>query len=103
MFEMGAVVGLGLLVTLAKLPWKWKMWVISHPLFIDVMVMIMLLIIHWGTYSGVMVATIGALTCSLVLAGARKVVGHNENGRYVPGWFNIAEMGKLAPQPAAAA
>ena len=48
------------------------------------------MLLHWGTFSGVMVATIGALTCSLVLSGARKLYGYIEDRRYVRGYFDVS-------------
>ena len=89
MLEMGIVVGLGLLVTLVKLNWKWRMKILSNPLAMDIVVFVLLCFIHWGTYSGVMVATVGALFCSIVLSIARKCVGYIEDGRYVPGIWNV--------------
>ena len=89
MIEMGIVVGIGLLVTLVKLSWQWRMRVLSSPLFMDALIFIALLLIHWGTFSGVMVATVGAMTCSLTLSAARALYGHMENGSYVPGYFDI--------------
>lgn len=90
MIEMGIVVGLALLVTLIKMPWPWKMRFLSNPLLIDVLIFLVLLLLHWGTFSGVMVATVGAMTCSLTLSGARWLYGHVENGKYVPGYFDIS-------------
>lgn len=91
MIEMGIVVGIGLLVTLVKAAWNIKMWMLSHPLFMDAFIFIALCLIHWGTFSGVMVATVGALTCSLVLSAARKLYGHRENGVYVQGMYNVSD------------
>lgn len=91
MLEMGLVVSLGLLVVLAKLPWRHKMWVISHPVTIDVIVFIVLTYLHWGTFSGVMVATVGALFTSIVLSLARWLYGHVESNKYFPGIFNVLE------------
>jgi hypothetical protein len=90
MIEMGLLVAVGLLVTLAKMPWRWRMRVLSNPIVMDILIAILLLIIHWGTFSGVMVATIGALFCSLVLSGGRKVFGYMEHGEYVPGIRNVS-------------
>ncbi|MDQ5980958.1 MAG: hypothetical protein QG602_3936 [Verrucomicrobiota bacterium] len=89
MIEMGLIVGLGLLVTLAKLPWRGKMWVISHPLLMDAIVFVFLIAVHWGTFSGVMVATIGALFCSITLGVAKWLVGHVRGNTYYPGVFNV--------------
>lgn len=91
MLEMGLLVAMGLLAVLAKLPWKWKLFVVSHPLAIDAIVFIALTAMHWGTFSGVMVATIGAFFCSLVLSLARRVIGHtNDDGTYVRGWMDVS-------------
>ena len=90
MLEMGIIVGIALLVTLGKMNWAWRMRMLSSPLLIDAIVFVFLIAIHWGTFSGVMVATIGALTCSLVLSGARKLYGHIESGSYVRGMFDVS-------------
>lgn len=89
MIEMGLIVGLGLLVTLAKLSWRGKMWVISHPLLMDAIVFVFLIAVHWGTFSGVMVASIGALFCSITLGVAKWLVGHVRGNTYYPGVFNV--------------
>jgi membrane-bound ClpP family serine protease len=89
MIEMGIVVGMGLLISLVKMNWKWRMHLLSNPLTMDILIFISLCLIHWGTYSGVMVATVGAMTCSLVLSGARWLYGHVEDGTYIPGYFDI--------------
>jgi len=86
---MGVVVGIGLLITLVKMSWKWRMHMLSYPLTIDLVIFIALVLIHWGTFSGVMVASVGAMTCSLVLSGARWLYGHVEAGTYVPGYFDV--------------
>lgn len=90
MIEMGLVVALGLLVSLAKLPWRHKLWMTSHTLAMDIIVFVFLTTIHWGTFSGVMVATVGALFCSVTLSIARKVIGHVEGRRYHRGWYDVS-------------
>lgn len=87
MLEMGIVVALGLLVMFAKLSPRNRLRMLSYPLVMDLLVFITLCFLHWGTFSGVMVATVGALFCSIVLAGLRAVYGHLENGKHVPGRF----------------
>ena len=90
MLEMGIVVALGLLVMLAKMPWKWKMRIISNPLIVDMSIFVVLTIVHWGTFTGVMVATVGALMCSVVLSIARRLVGYIESGVYIRGWTDVS-------------
>lgn len=89
MIEMGIVVGIGLLVTLVKMSWSWRMHMLSNPLMVDIVIFIALCLLHWGTFSGVMVATVGAMVCSLTLSGARWLYGHCEGGTYTPGYFDI--------------
>lgn len=90
MFAMGFAAALGLLLILVKLDWRWRMRLLSNPLKVDIGIFILLFVLHAGTYSGVMVATIGALLCSIVLSLGRKLFGHTEAGSYVPGIFNIS-------------
>lgn len=93
MLEMGIVVGIGLIVMLAKLSWRGKMIVLSNPLAMDIAVFVLLTALHWGTFSGLMVAAIGALFCSITLSVGRWLFGYVEHGSYRPGYFNIG--GKL--------
>lgn len=90
MIEMGIVVGIALLVTLVKMNWTWRMRMLSNPLLVDTIIFIALMLIHWGTFSGVMVATVGAMTCSLTLSAAKFLYGHVADGKYVPGYFDVA-------------
>lgn len=98
MFEMGFVVGLGLLITMVKASWRIKMALVSNPIAVDFAVFILLSILHWGTFSGMMVATIGALTVSVMLSGYRKLFGHIKNGLYYRGIWDVSAKIK---QPAA--
>lgn len=88
--EAGFFVGLGLLLTLAKVPWTWKLRILSNPVKVDLIVFAVLTALHWGTFSGVMAATVGAFMASLILSLGKCAIGSYKNGRYVPGWLNIA-------------
>lgn len=91
MIEMGLIVAIGLGVLYARLGWRARLWVNSHPLFMDIAVFIFLNVLHWGTFSGLMVAAAGALFCSLTISLTRKVWGYMEHNTYVPGWVNLKE------------
>lgn len=92
MIESGLIVGIALLFTMAKMTWYWKLRLLSNPFIVDVVVFAFLCILHWGTFSGVMAATVGAMVCSLVLSAGRKLYGYkNKLGDYTPGYFNISE------------
>jgi hypothetical protein len=89
MIEMGIIVALGLIVTFWKLSWKARLRMLSHPVAMDIGIFALLTCLHWGTFSGVMVATIGALTCSLVLSAGRWAFGYMAHGKHVAGRFPI--------------
>ncbi len=91
--ESGVIVALGLLFTFFKCPWKARMWIISHPLWMDVIVFVVLNILHWGTFSGVMVAATGALITSGMISMGRYLYGHlaviDGEQKYFSGVFNV--------------
>ena len=89
--ESGVIVALGLLFTFFKCSWRVRMKMLSHPLMMDLAVFALLTFLHWGTFSGVMVATTGALICSAMITIGRKVYGHVTGGKYYAGYFNIIE------------
>ena len=90
--ESGIIVALGLLFTFWKLPWKARMWMLSHPLFCDVSIFVALNILHAGTFSGVMVAAVGALVCSGMLSLGRTVFGYVVKRVYFPGWYDVSPI-----------
>src|SRR5574343_2028151 len=92
MIEMGLIVALGLSVTFFKLSWRNRLRMLSHPVLMDVAVFALLTMLHWGTFSGVMVATIGALVCSMMLSALRWAFGYMERGKHVPGRFTIRNL-----------
>lgn len=89
MIEMAMFVAAGLIVMFARLSWKWKLRVVSNAGLADVFIFILVSFLHWGTFTGMMVAAISALLCSLFLSAMRWAFGHIAHGRYVPGQFNI--------------
>lgn len=89
--ELGLIVGIALLISMAKMDWRWRLRVLSNPLLMDAIIFALLIVLHWGTFSGVMVATIGAAACSVLLAVGRYAVGHYEGKTYVPGKWNVSD------------
>lgn len=96
MFSAGLFIALGLTFIWFKLEWKWRLWMNTHPILIDCLVFAGLTALHWGTYTGVMAATIGALACSVMLSISRMCCGYysKKNGVrvYVRGKFNLKGM-----------
>lgn len=90
MFSNGAAICLGITLLFWRCKWKTRMWILSHALFMDIVVFILLTMLHWGTFSGVMAATIGALMCSLLITLGQKLWGQMKNGVYVRGMWDIA-------------
>ena len=92
--ESGVIVALGLVAWFTKVSWRNRLRLLSNPLALDISVFILLNALHWGTFSGVMVAATGALICSALITLGRKCYGYFDKGTYVPGLWNVKE--KLA-------
>ena len=89
--EMGVVVAIALVLWFIKLSWKYRILLLSYPLALDISVFIMLTLIHWGTFSGVMTAAIGSLICSSLISLGRWAFGFVEKGKYVPGVWDVSD------------
>jgi hypothetical protein len=92
MLETGFVVALGLVVWWSNCGWGTRLWLLSHSLVVDIAIFTFLTAVHWGTFSGVMAATVGALVASVLLKCARAVYGFRKNGKYVPGAISIEHL-----------
>lgn len=88
--ESGALVAGGLLLTFFKCSWAMRMKMLSNPLFMDILIFTFLNLLHWGTFSGVMVAAVGAMICSGMISLGRYMFGHVENGVYHRGVQDIS-------------
>lgn len=89
MLEMGLLVALGMIAMFVKLGWKWRILALSNPFALDVATFVLLSVMHWGTFSGMMVAAIGALACSVMITLGRYLYGYKVRGQYVPGVFDV--------------
>lgn len=87
--ESGVIVALGLIFIFFKLSWKARLRMLGFPLAMDVFVFVLLNWIHWGTFSGMMVAATGALVCSALISIGRKTFGYIERGTYHVGKINV--------------
>lgn len=85
MLTTGILVFLGIALILAKLPRRLMLRALHHDVAIDLSVSGMVLLIHWGTFSGVMAATVAGLLTSLATSGAKRLFGFIVGQRYVPG------------------
>ena len=89
MLETGLVVFLGMALLLIKLPRRLVLMALGRPLLIDLSVSVLVLIIHWGTFSGVMAATVAGLLTSLASSAARRLIGYSDAAGYHPGVINL--------------
>lgn len=87
--ESGLIVALGLIFMFFKLSWKMRLRLLGKPLLLDTFVFVGLNALHWGTFSGVMVAATGALVCSGLISIGRKAVGYIDGGKYFSGKMNV--------------
>ena len=89
MLTTGLTIFLGVGLLLAKLPRRMALRALKHDLAIDLVVTTLVLVIHWGTFSGVMAATVAGLLTSLATAGARRLFGYIRGNLYYPGVVRI--------------
>ena len=88
--ESGIIVALGLILWFFKMSWKNRLKMLSYPLSLDVAIFVILNVLHWGTFSGVMVAATGSLICSGLISLGRWAFGYNADGVYHCGVWSIA-------------
>jgi hypothetical protein len=61
------LVALGLVMMFSRLSWRKRIWLLSNPLLCDVFVFVLLTLLHWGSFSGVVIAGISAFFISLMI------------------------------------
>ena len=89
MLTTGFTIFLGVALILAKLPRRTMLRVLKHDLLLDVAVSLMTLMIHWGTFSGVMAATVAGLLTSVATSALKRLVGYIERDTYFPGRIRL--------------
>lgn len=89
MLATGFMIFLGVGLIFAKLPRRTMLKALKHDLKIDLAVTALVLIIHWGTFSGVMAATVAGLMTSLATSGLKSLIGYVDNGTYYPGRIRL--------------
>lgn len=89
MLSSGLMIFLGAALILAKLPRRTMLRVLKHDLLLDVAVSLITLMIHWGTFSGVMAATVAGLLTSLATSGLKRLVGYIDGDKYWPGRIRL--------------
>ena len=89
MFLTGFSIFLGLLFVLAKLKRRLMLCVLHYDVLLDIVVTVFVLYVHWGSFEGVMAATIAGLFTSLATTVAKRMFGFIKGGQYHPGRFRL--------------
>jgi len=89
MLITGLTIFLGVALLLVKLPRRTMLRVLRHDLKLDLAVTILVLLIHWGTFSGVMAATVAGLLTSITTSGLKRLVGYIDGDSYYPGRIRL--------------
>lgn len=89
MLTTGLTIFLGVALLLVKLPRRIMLRLLKHDLLLDLAVTTLVLAIHWGTFSGVMAATIAGLLTSLTTSSLKRLVGYIDDNSYYPGRIRL--------------
>lgn len=89
MLTTGFTIFLGLMLILIKLPRRLMLRALKHDLLIDIVVSILALMVHWGTFSGVMAATVAGLLTSLATSGLKRLFGYIDGNCYYVGRIRL--------------
>ena len=92
MFTTSLAVFLALLFIFAKLPRRLMLRLLRllrYDLAIDAFVTLFVLVVHWGTFQGVMGATIAGLLTSTATSTAKRLFGFIRGADYVPGTIRL--------------
>lgn len=89
MLSTGFTIFLGVALILAKLPRRTMLRVLKHDLALDVVVSLLVLLIHFGTFSGVMAATVAGLLTSVATSAAKRWIGYIDGNNYHPGRIRL--------------
>jgi len=87
MFLTGFSIFLSLLFLLAKLKRSLMLRVLHHDVLLDIAVTVFVLMVHHGSFEGVMAATIAGLFTSMATTFAKRMFGYIKGGEYHPGRF----------------
>lgn len=89
MIESGMIVFIGVFLLLAKLPRRTMLRLLNYDIALDVVVSVFTLAIHWGTFSGIMAATVAGLLTSVATTLMKRLFGYIKDGIYLPGYFAL--------------
>lgn len=88
LFSGFMVFGAGALI-LAKLKRRWLLRALNHDLALDIVVSTATYALHFGTFSGLMAATVAGLLNSLATSATKRLIGYIDGNVYYPGVFFV--------------
>lgn len=89
MIASGIFIFVSVLLIFFKLSRRWQLRLLGRPLLLDLSVATATLLIHQGTFTGVMSATIAGLLTSFATTLARRVFGYIRGSKYYPGLLRL--------------
>lgn len=93
MITTGILVFMGVALLFAKLPRRRMLMLLHHDLKLDIAVTVVVLAVHWGTFSGVMAASVCGVLCSIFTSSLKRLLGSIHAGRYYPGIIRLYPLG----------
>ncbi len=90
MFTTGFAIFLGLVFIFIKLPRRTMLRWLRYDVILDVAVALIVLAIHFGTFSGVMAATFAGLLTSVGTTVAKRLFGYIKGDEYFHGLIRLA-------------
>ncbi len=89
MFTTGIMVFLGVALLFIKLPRRIMLKALKYDLSIDIAVSAVVLLIHFGTFGGVMAATVAGLLTSIMTSAAKRMFGYIDGNLYYVGKWRL--------------
>lgn len=90
MLFTGFMIFLGTFLILIKLPRRLMLRALKYDLVIDITVSVIVLMIHFGTFSGVMAATIAGLLMSIATSSMKRLFGYIDGNNYYVGRIKLS-------------
>ena len=90
MFTTGFAIFLGLVFIFIKLPRRTMLRWLRYDVVLDVAFTLIVLAIHFGTFSGVMAATFAGLLTSVGTTVAKRLFGYIKGDEYFHGIIRLA-------------
>lgn len=85
--ETGTIVFISLAIVFWRFPKRLKLWLLGHPLWLEIPFAILAYVLHYGTFSGMMAAATAACICFVFVQIMRKMIGYIDKTGYQPGWW----------------